>query len=162
MKYKEIPGFSKYGISESGEVKNLETGRIRKSRILKKYVHIALFSYSGKRKGFYIHQLVAMTYLGHEPCGYDRVVDHIDNDKLNNHVSNLQIISQRENSSKDKFRYNPTSQYTGVNWHKGTQKWRARIVINGKKKHIGLFATEEQAAEAYELALQTSIYTLNN
>jgi hypothetical protein len=117
MKYKEIPGFSKYGISESGEVKNLETGRIRKSRILKKYVHIALFSYSGKRKGFYIHQLVAMTYLGHEPCGYDRVVDHIDNDKLNNHVSNLQIISQRENSSKDKFRYNPTSQYTGVNWH---------------------------------------------
>ena len=53
-----------------------------------------------------------MAFFGHVPGGYKIVVDHIDNNRLNNHVSNLQLITQRENSSKD--RKNGTSQYTGV------------------------------------------------
>jgi hypothetical protein len=88
------------------------------------------------------------------PCGYERVVDHIDFNPLNNHVSNLQIISQRENRSKDTWRKNPASQYTGVSWHKASQKWRAQIGINGKKKGLGLFSSELEAHEAYQLALQ--------
>jgi hypothetical protein len=162
MKYKEIPGFSKYGISESGEVIIFKTGNIKKPSLRKGYLHVKVYSDEGKRKRFKIHQLVAITYLGHKPCGHQRVVDHIDNDPLNNHFSNLQIISQRENSSKDQFRHGRTSQYIGVAWNKRKQKWRTQISINGKNKGLGLFATEEQAHEAYQKALQTSIYTLNN
>jgi hypothetical protein len=154
MEYKEIPGYSKYGISESGEVKDLETGKIKKPILhISGRLRIGLRSDEGKGKSLKIHQLVAMAYLGHEPCGHERVVDHIDNNPLNNHVSNLQIISHRENASKDTWRKNPSSQYIGVIWAKPSQKWRASIRINGKSKHLGYFTTELEAHEFYQLAL---------
>jgi hypothetical protein len=154
MEYKKIPGTSKYGISESGEVIIFKTGKIMKPNLNKRgRLQITLLSDEGKRKTFKIHQLVAMAYLGHEPCGCQRVVDHIDNDRLNNHYTNLQIISNRENCSKDKWRHNYSSQYTGVAWNKRTKKWYTQIQINGKIKYLGLFSSEEQASKAYQLAL---------
>jgi hypothetical protein len=153
--YRTIPGFSKYGISPDGEVKNLETGKIKRAGLNKDgRLKIQLYSDEGKPKTFSIHKLVAITYLGHEPCGHQRIVDHIDNDPLNNYYTNLQIISQRENTSKDKWRKNPSSQYVGVCWVKGKQKWRAQILINGKNKHLGYFNSELEAYDAYQLALQ--------
>lgn len=47
-----------------------------------------------KRKQFYVHRLVAERFLG-ETRG--KVVNHIDGDKSNNSVSNLEICSQKEN-----------------------------------------------------------------
>lgn len=43
-----------------------------------------------------------------------------------------------------------SSKYKGVGWQKGKNKWRARIVINGKFKHIGYFNDEIEAAKAYD------------
>lgn len=40
------------------------------------------------------------------------------------------------------------SKQKGVNWHKKSQRWAARININGKRKHIGIFKTEEEAIKA--------------
>jgi hypothetical protein len=163
MEYKQITGYSRYGISESGEIKNLKTGKIRKPSLSTSgYLQITLLSDKGNRKIFAIHKLVAITYLGHEPCGHQRVVDHIDNDPLNNNVSNLQIITPRENSSKDRWRNNHSSQYVGVTWFKPSQKWRARIKINNKKKHLGLFNSELEAAEAYQAALNNIDIYLNS
>jgi hypothetical protein len=154
MEYREIPGFSKYGISESGEVIIFKTGKILKPQLNKKgYLRIGLLPDEGKRKWFRVHKLVTMVYLGHEPCGMQMVVDHIDHNKLNNHVSNLQIISNRENCSKDMWRHDYTSQYVGVTWNKQRQKWRTGIKINGKRQHLGFFIDELDAARAYELAL---------
>jgi hypothetical protein len=155
MEYREIPGFSRYGISESGEVIIFKTGKILKPNLTKfGRLRIGLRSDEGKSKKLHVHQIVAIAYLRHQPCGHERVVDHIDNDKLNNHVSNLQIISNRENVSKDKWRHNYSSQYKGVAWNKQKQKWRTRIAINGKGKHLGFFSSELDAARCYELALQ--------
>jgi hypothetical protein len=36
-----------------------------------------------------------------------------------------------------------------VSWAKSSSKWKAQIQIDGKKRHLGLFAAEEEAAKAY-------------
>jgi hypothetical protein len=47
-----------------------------------------------------------------------------------------------------------SSKYKGVSYKKNAKKWQSRIAINGKRKHLGLFQTEEQAHEAYKKALK--------
>ena len=42
-----------------------------------------------------------------------------------------------------------SSVYKGVSFHKQSKKWVAQIQIHGKPKHLGLFANEKEAAEAY-------------
>lgn len=45
-----------------------------------------------------------------------------------------------------------TSEYRGVCRHTHSRKWKARIKVGGKKKHLGYFSDEEEAARAYEEA----------
>lgn len=108
----------------------------------------------GRQKTWLIHQLIAMTFLNHKPNAHQLIVDHIDNNPLNNKIDNLQIITVRKNSSKDKFRKNITSKYTGVSWYKSISKWKAQINIKNKVIHLGYFYTEKEASEAYQKALQ--------
>lgn len=162
--YKDIQGYENiYQISNFGNVKSLDRividsrkgVRKYKGKILKAtkdgtgYLRVVLCK-EGKRKDMKVHQLVAIAFLGHKPNGYKIVVDHIDNNPLNNKLSNLQIISNREDCSKDK---KGTSKYTGVNWHTNNQKWIAKITIKGKKKHLGYFSDELLAHKAYQTAL---------
>lgn len=86
----------------------------------------------------------------HKP-GY--VIDHDDNNKDNNGISNLKLITQRLNASKDRRRKH--SKYLGASKHSSNAKcWEANIFMDGKKKRLGLFYTEEEAAAAYQSALQ--------
>ena len=48
-----------------------------------------------------------------------------------------------------KLRVLPSSKYTGVSWHKASEKWRADIKKSGKKVYLGLFKNEEDARDAY-------------
>ena len=92
-----------------------------------------------------------MSFLGHNPCGFDTVVDHIDNNPMNNKLNNLQLISHRENCSKD--RKQGASKYTGVSWFARDSKWRASISFKGSSVHLGYFKDELDAHYQYELAL---------
>ena len=164
--FKDIPNYEGlYQISNIGRVKSLERKvrnsekgfRVVKEGILKNgdngngYLQIHLCK-SKKRKCYKIHQLVAMAFLNHKTGSRRLVVDHVDNNKLNNKVSNLQIISQRFNVSKD--RKNCSSKYTGVAWHKKSKKWRSTIRINGKNKWLGHYDKELDASIAYQHALK--------
>jgi hypothetical protein len=48
--------------------------------------------------------------------------------------------------------YKPSSQYLGVNLDKQTQKWRASISVDGRKKILGYFDDEREAARLYNQA----------
>ena len=156
--WKDITGYEgKYMVSDQGRVKSLKYNNTNKEKILKPSYHcngylIVSLCKDNKPKCIKVHQLVAMEFLGHTPCGMKVVVDHIDNNKTNNNLNNLQLISQRENSSKD--RKGGSSEYVGVSWRKDSCKWRSMIRINGKKKHLGFFTNELDASEAYQKALK--------
>lgn len=155
--FKDIPGYEgSYQVSNLGRVKSLKLNR---EKILKPningggYLYVILCN-KGKFKTIRVHQLVAMAFLNHTPDGTHKiVVDHRNNDKQDNRLSNLQLISARKNSSKDKK--GGTSKYTGVCWHKRDNKWLSSIEINGKNKHLGCFSSEEEASMYYQDALKS-------
>ena len=78
------------------------------------------------------------------------VVDHINGDGQDNRVENLQVVTQSQNMMKQRKPKNCSSMYKGVSQLRG--KWRSRITKNGHIKHIGVFDTEAEAAEAYNVA----------
>lgn len=156
--YKDILGYEgHYQISNFGNVKSFKMNRERflSTSIdnTKGYYRICLYK-KKKRKSYYIHQLVAIAFLNHIPNGNEQVVDHINNDRTNNMLSNLQIISNRENLSKDKWRHNPSSHYTGVSFHLIKKKWESRIAAHGTSHHLGSFKTETTAGLEYNKALE--------
>ena len=153
--WKDIVGYEdKYQISNQGNVKSIV---YNKERILKPsvntkgYYHITLRK-ENKSTTTKIHQLVAIAFLNHIPNGNKIVVDHINCDKLNNNIDNLQLITNRENCSKDKK--GGSSKYVGVSFYKQTGKWVANIWLDGKQHHLGYFTQEYYAFLAYHRKLK--------
>jgi hypothetical protein len=89
--------------------------------------------------------------LMHAPRSKD--VDHINGDRLDNRRANLRIASRSNNlKNKTRRRSDNTTGVTGVYWHQQCRKWTAQIHINGRAKHLGLFATKAGAAKARRVA----------
>lgn len=139
-----------YEVSNHGEIKSLSRKGVVNDRLLKLtkdsngYIY-AILSKNGKSKQVALHRILYQTFKGDLLDGL--VVDHIDNNKLNNSLNNLQQISIRENASKD--RGIGTSKYLGVCLDKRRNKWRATIYDGKKRKHIGYYKTEIDASKAY-------------
>ena len=83
---------------------------------------------------------------------HNNQIDHIDINPSNNKIENLRVVNNSQNSINKNKRKNCSSKYKGVSWYKKTNKWQAQISIDGKNKHLGLFANEEDAYLAYKKA----------
>ena len=133
-------------VSDLGRVKNIKRDRELKPQLINQYLKVGLLN-NGLYKNFKVHQLVAIAFKDHIPDGTHKiVVDHINNDPTDNRSENLQLITQRSNTSKDKVRDLPT----GV-IKKG--KYYARINVGYKRYNLGSFDTPEAASAAYQEAL---------
>lgn len=95
VKWKTVEGYSNYEVSNEGEIRNKTTGKVLKKRIVTGYYTLALNNKKGK-KNFLVSRLVAETFI--ENPNDLEIVDHIDNNKLNNKVSNLMWVSRSENA----------------------------------------------------------------
>lgn len=150
--WKDIPNYEGiYQVSNLGRVKSLgndrnKKERMRKERIHKGYSNIMLSS-KNVQKSFDVHQLVAMAFLGHIPCGHKLEVDHINGIKTDNSVDNLQVITHRENAFRIQGKY--SSKYKGVSWCKHYLKWKSSIYYDNKFHHLGYFESEEKARDSY-------------
>lgn len=158
--WKSILGYEGlYEVSDLGNVKSLKRKNRKKEKLLKSFTVKGYFrvglSKEGKTKAMQIHQLIAIAFLNHVPDGHRLVVDHINNIKTDNRLENLQIITGRENTSKDKKEC--TSKYSGVSWHKRRKKWVASIHIKDKRKHLGYFTDEIEASLIYQKTLEEII-----
>ena len=151
--FRDIKGYEGlYQVSNIGRVKSFkgDTPIVLRAGLSGKYLMVVLHK-DGTRKSHGLHKLVAMSFLNHTPNGHTIVVDHIDNDQLNNNLTNLQLISNRENLLKDR---KMSSEYKGVSLFKRDNKWRADITIQNKLKFLGLFVNEIDAHYAYQEALR--------
>ena len=98
------------------------------------------------KKNYLVHRLIFLMHHGYLP----ELLDHIDMDKLNNRIENLRDADKELNSWNRGLQANNTSGFRGVSWNKAAGKWHAYIKIKGKRKHLGLFNTPEEASAAYE------------
>lgn len=78
-------------------------------------------------------------------------VDHKDGDRRNNKWSNLRAATHAENMRNTSSK-GGTSRFLGVFRDSRSGKWRAKINVEGKQMHLGLFEKEDDAAKAYDAA----------
>lgn len=83
------------------------------------------------------------------------VVDHINHNKADNRRINLRICTRHQNNLNSSNNPRGISKYKGVSLDKKSKihPWRAYITHNKKFKLIGTFATEKEAALAYNRAI---------
>ncbi len=104
MKHKEYrkihalhkDGGNLYWIHRNGTVRNDSGEEVKSRRGKNKYINIMLVTASG-RKSFLLHRLIAHVYLGLD-LKSKLTVNHIDGDRFNNEISNLEIVTQSKNN----------------------------------------------------------------
>ena len=140
--WKDVIGYEGiYKVSSLGRVKSFMFNR---EKILKNiissngYLYVNLFK-DKKSSTKYIHHILFESFHNIKSCRIN-VIDHIDNNKLNNNLSNLQYITNRENSTKDK-----KSKTGHHNIYLNSGSYLVRLRINNVKKSIGTFKNIEDA-----------------
>jgi hypothetical protein len=163
--WKDIIGYEGYyQISNLGRVKSFErkvtrilmggekTTRIKKEQIIKNLItrggYYRVNLVVNKTRKYYVHRLVAIHFI-YNPLNKP-FVNHLDGNKLNNSIENLEWVSQRENVCHYTKNKKSSSKYVGVyrNQYKNYDKWCARISHNGKSISLGYFHIEEEAYQA--------------
>jgi hypothetical protein len=79
------------------------------------------------------------------------VIDHINGDTFDNKIENLRECSKSQNQQNRKIDTNNLSGVKGVGWCKKKNKWRARIIVDGKEHHIGFFDDLQDAKKVMNL-----------
>ena len=102
-----------------------------------------------KGRMYRVHRLVWLWHYGSLP----KMIDHKDNNALNNRIENLRECTYSQNNSNRRFTGNKSG-YKGVNKIEKNNAvyYTASIKINNKQKNLGSFKTAEEAHEAYKKA----------
>ena len=140
-----------YAVTDEGVIYSLRKGIEVIPTVNKKgYKYVTLHK-NGKRRTRPVHCIVYYSF--HKNRGLNRndnlVIDHIDGNKLNNHLSNLRKITTRENTARAK----ETPNGRGVHYFAGLNKYGASIQIDNIRYHLGVFDSAEEASKVYKTAL---------
>jgi hypothetical protein len=101
---------------------------------------------SRTRKKIRMHRQIIHISIG-------MVCDHINGNGLNNRKANLRPATFSQNVCNRPKRKAPArSRYKGLQWDKTQRKWKARIQVSGRIIYLGSFASETDAAKAYDKA----------
>jgi hypothetical protein len=81
------------------------------------------------------HRLIFLMHYGYLPA----IVDHIDNNPLNNRIENLRPATNAENGYNAKTPKHNTSGLKNIFWSKRDKKWLVQLRIDGGKKSFGSY-----------------------
>lgn len=160
--WRDVPGYEgRYQISNLGNFKSLaysftdSIGRVmhRPERIHDPIpnntgYYCVKLNMGGKSVSWSRHLLV-WDVFGNEKRKPGYHIDHINNIKTDNRIANLQQITIRENSTKDKK--NRTGTHCVQMWR---GKYRVIVCFNRKAYNLGCFIAKEEAAATYEKAIR--------
>lgn len=131
--FKDIDNYEDlYEISNQGRVRNKITGKILKPNIKNGYYYLILCK-DEIHKHHYIHRLVASAFIPN-PNNFSQV-NHIDENKLNNNVDNLEWCTSQYNTNYSIHkRSKPVNQFSLdsrlLNTYKSTQEASRQTGIN--------------------------------
>lgn len=154
--WKDIPDYEGfYQVSSLGQVRSLDRvtchGRKIEGKIMKKKVHTGGYIQVCLRKNGsatnrrFVHRLVMLAFNGNKEIS----VDHINADRTDNRLENLEYVTQRENCRRGRLRLsNKASKYPCVGYNKRDKRWKPTVRHLGKQHYLGYFKNEEDAYRA--------------
>ena len=98
-------------------------------------------------KNVHWHKLVWEHFNGAVPEGFE--IDHKNNERLDNRIENLQLLTHADNARKCKVYVSNTSGYPGVSWNKHSNKWRVTICHEGNRMSLGYFDDAREGFQTY-------------
>ena len=145
--YKIINGFENYEISNLGNIINIKTGKnIKQNQNKQGYMTVNIINNDKIYKKCLVHRLIGFTFIlnpNNKPY-----IDHIDNNRSNNNITNLRWCLPIENTFNSKIPKTNKSGFKGVHYDKSKQLWRAQIQKNLKIIDLGYFFDINDAIKA--------------
>lgn len=144
MDYKEIDQ-PNYYISSDGIVSQIINGEeviIKAPKNSSGYLHCTI-----NKKSYYIHHLVWDYFGDGDRHLVKKQIHHINNNKLDNRIENLELVTNRENCQKRKL--NKVEPLGVSKSGRNKETFKATIYKNGKYNHLGTFKTAEEAHLKY-------------
>ncbi len=147
--WKIFPKDNRYSISSFGRIKcnDFRHTGIESLLKLKKEKSGGYYSVHIRPRIYKVHRLVWDIFMGE----YDtrkKQVNHIDGDKSNNRLDNLELVYIRENQSHSQQKIHSKTK-TGCYFQGHINKWVAQISYNGKQRYLGSFLTQDEAHQRY-------------
>ena len=137
--WKTITDFEIYNVSNFGQVMNTNTHKIMKLNFKGGYNKISLTN-NKIRKSMFVHRLVALAFIENPENKSD--VNHKDKDKINNHISNLEWMTRKENN---------------------IHRCKDTIITTNKNKSINrVNKNTNEILETYNSIEDAAIWALNN
>ena len=163
----------RYEVSNMGRVRTIYTTippKVLRTRVCKSNGYDTInFTFEGKKKTFTIHSLVAKLFI-RDYDGNNEVVNHIDGNKLNNRIDNLEIIDRKGNvkhaMSTELQKTNHKIVYQGVEYLSKTQMRRAlhmgekvqnRLIENGEAVLLTNYTTPKNS-KTHRVLYQNKVY----
>lgn len=137
LDYDPETGIFRWKICRGGK----QAGRVAGCKHRQGYVYMEINS-----KHQAAHRLAWVYVYGVIPDGV--TIDHINGVRDDNRIENLRLATKAQQMQNKQTYKNSTTKTPGVNFHKASGKFAARVTINGVDHWIGVFDTLEEAAEA--------------
>ena len=128
-------------------------GRFKKNGVIKTfnitksgYYMVSVKTIFGEQRSYNLHQLIAVAFLNHKIIPQGLVVDHINENKIDNNVNNLQLITISENTKKGKkILFQKHKSFAKLIYEEKKCKWHVKIKHNQITKYLFDFSSRDEA-----------------